>query len=212
MEKLFYLTSRHGDFCSSVSWWAKDGNGYTTNINNAHKFKLQEAQKHHDHEIPALPIECDSVDRKSRLRVDHQYLDETKGRPVNDNDLVYSIAPQCFDGNDVKFCNDGFGSFNLDEAVAVTFKKALESKAKDTLWLKSHIDSIARPTFQRANLHKQSMCSKFDVKVRKSKRKRTTTGKTRFNCGFCSKFIWEFGHPDMTFYCSWECEHKAGAL
>jgi hypothetical protein len=82
MINQFFLKSRHGDFCSSVSFHNKNGAGYGTDLSNLGLFTLEEAQNALDHDIKSIPLLASEVLKFSVDRVDMQYLDETLGKPI----------------------------------------------------------------------------------------------------------------------------------
>jgi hypothetical protein len=210
MEKLFFLRSKHGDFCSSVSFWNKNGAGYGTDLRNLELFSLYAAQRHHNWEPKEMPLLASEVMKHAVLRVDHQYLDEDKGKPVPLNaECVIQICGR-WDGNDIAFVGVKESTYNYSEAITVTFGEFCQTSKFDpeihSVWLKSYIDTIARPTFQSKNINMQTMVKAPGIKYKKPPKPRPTSGKTRGNCATCGKLVWGYDcHVEM--YC---LEHKGG--
>ena len=75
----FYLRDSRGNTGSSCMFWAENGNGYTTNLDRAHVYTLEEAQRHFNDRHTDVPLSKALVDELATVRVDHQYLDESQG-------------------------------------------------------------------------------------------------------------------------------------
>ena len=149
-DKIFFLKCRHGDFCSSVTFHNKNETGYGTDLSNLELYTLESAQKALGYDIKSIPLLASEVMKLAKLRVDHQYLDGTKGHPVNMDDLCVIQIDGCWDGNDIKFKNEMFGTYNLEAAGVISYQAAIGYCNKEnTIWLKSYLDSISRPTFQK---------------------------------------------------------------
>ena len=71
---LFYLQDSRSYVGNDVLWWAKAGNGYTTDLSKAQVFTKDEAQQHHDARSTDIPWPKDYIDGKTRPAVDMQYL------------------------------------------------------------------------------------------------------------------------------------------
>lgn len=67
----YYLQDSRSIVGNFLLFWVKDHKGYTTDIDQAHEFTLEEALSHRDTDVP-WPVDlCREV---ARLRVDHQKL------------------------------------------------------------------------------------------------------------------------------------------
>lgn len=75
----FYLRDTRSNTGSSCMFWAENGNGYTTNLDRAHVYTLEEAQSHFNDRHTDVPLSKALVDELVTVRVDHQYLDESQG-------------------------------------------------------------------------------------------------------------------------------------
>jgi hypothetical protein len=203
MNPTFFLKSRHGDFCTSVSFHNKNGAGYGTDLSNLGLFTLEEAQNALDHDIKSIPLLASEVLKFSVDRVDMQYLDETLGKPEKLSDLCVIQINGCFDGNDIKFKNEMFGTYNLSSAVVVSNQDAIANSDKDahTIWLKSYIDKIRRSTFQSKNINLKTMVREPGIKYKKPRLKKMTTGKTRGNCPECGQITWDY-NPYENAHCN----------
>lgn len=70
----FYLQDSRGYVGNDVLWWAKDGNGYTTDLSKAETYTKDEAQRMHDSRRSDVPWPKSYIDGKTRPAVDMQYI------------------------------------------------------------------------------------------------------------------------------------------
>lgn len=75
-----YYVRNEGFLGNALIWWTKGRNGYTCDINNAHKFTKEEAEN-----VCKRPqdtaYECEYIDNlleSKKLIIDCQYVDESK--------------------------------------------------------------------------------------------------------------------------------------
>jgi len=74
----YYYVRNEGYLGNALLWWRKGRNGYTCDINNAHKFTKEEAE-----DVCKRPqdtaYKCEYIDglaRAKKLIIDCQYVDE----------------------------------------------------------------------------------------------------------------------------------------
>lgn len=72
--ELFYMQDSRGYVGNDVLWWAKDGNGYTTDLSKAETFAKEDAQRMHNSRLSDIPWPKDYIDAKTRPAVDMQYI------------------------------------------------------------------------------------------------------------------------------------------
>lgn len=70
----FYLQDSRGYVGNDVLWWAKGGNGYTTDLSKAHIYTREEAQRQHDMRRTDIPWPKAYIDGKTRPAVDMQHI------------------------------------------------------------------------------------------------------------------------------------------
>lgn len=70
----FYLQDSRGYVGNDVLWWAKDGNGYTTDLSKAGVDSQEAAQRMHDSRRSDVPWPKSYIDGKTRLAVDIQHI------------------------------------------------------------------------------------------------------------------------------------------
>lgn len=73
-EQLFYLQDSRGYVGNDVLWWAKNGNGYTTDLNKAEVYTKEKSQAMHNSRESDIPWPKDYIDGKTRPAVDMQYI------------------------------------------------------------------------------------------------------------------------------------------
>ena len=71
----FYLQDTRTMVGNDMMWWAKDGKGYTSDLNKAHVFTEEAANRHHKMRSSDLPWRKSYIDSKARPAVDFQYVD-----------------------------------------------------------------------------------------------------------------------------------------
>lgn len=73
-HELFYLQDSRGYVGNDVLWWAKGGNGYTTDLSKAETYTKEEAQRMHNCRLSDIPWPKAYIDGKTRPAVDMQYI------------------------------------------------------------------------------------------------------------------------------------------
>jgi len=71
----FYLQDTRQFVGNDMVFWAKDGKGYTTDINKCHVFTQQEAFEQNQCRDTDRPWPKDYIDSKTRPAVDVQHVD-----------------------------------------------------------------------------------------------------------------------------------------
>jgi hypothetical protein len=74
-EEGFYLQDSRGSGCvgNDLLFWAKDGKGYTTAIEEAHVFTLEKAMSQHRSRPTDIPWPVAYIQARKRSVADHQY-------------------------------------------------------------------------------------------------------------------------------------------
>ncbi|HGF7193726.1 hypothetical protein [Vibrio cholerae] len=214
MKNCFYKTN--GFVGSSVLFWAIDGLGYVSNIDQAKIYTLEEMQREVNNgwlrDEQEFPLSADLVNAFSQWRVDCQYVKKTYPNFTDPNNEYVAYKKNTWDGNDLAF-HTGFGhSFDYERAVVYPAEKipyeSIEDHFEYFFVPKYHTDEIARRTFQKQNINRRKMITAAGITGLRQKRVRKATGKFRFNCIVCGRIVWEHAHPDdfETITCSHACE------
>lgn len=194
----FYKTSPHGDVGSNLSFHVKDGNGYSTNLNDAHVYTREEAQGEVDKgwlrtsNTEELFLSADHVDELAVKKVDCQYVKcfYPENKDSNNEYVIYIKGH--WDGNDLGFVSDLH--YNYDYSKARVFKEEdLASLELDNYCVipKSHADEISRKTFQSSNINRRKMISGAGITGILKKKVSNKSGKVRWNCPHCGKIAWQ---------------------
>lgn len=195
MSQLFYLRDSRTNVGSTCLFWAKDGCGYTSDLDKAHVYTLEEAQRKFNSRNSDVPLCKELVDQLATVRVDCQYLGSS-GKNAGNFDYVMRFGTST-DGNDVYWCTKNSRSVKYQYAETLSYEIAIRNAKnlkhegiETTIYAKPDIDAIARRTFQAANINERQMITAAGIRKPKRKRTRQTTGKTRGNCPHCGAITW----------------------
>lgn len=210
----FYLRDSRGNTGSSCMFWALNGNGYTSNLDKAHVYTLEEAQRHFNGRHTDVPLSKALVDELATVRVDHQYLDESQGGEVVDGgEYVIHVSRGDYDGNDVYWKAERGCTANLSDALVLTkdeAEQAMRFLDDAAIYPFLYAVSISRRTFQARNVNERRMVTAAGIRKPKRPRKRQTTGRTRGNCYLCGKVTWGFS-PYEAYSCAEAAREKYDA-
>lgn len=206
MSQLFYLRDSRSNVGSTCLFWAQDGCGYTSDLNKAHVYTLEEAQRKLNSRHTDVPLCKELVDELATVRFDHQYLGN-EGEKSGCDEYVIRVGDRT-DGNDVYWLTVDFSSVSYKASAVFAYQVALvrvnELKTQGivaTIYAKTDIDAIARRTFQTANINERRMITAAGIRKPKRPRTRQTTGKTRGNCPHCGCITWGF-NPYENYSCA----------
>ncbi|ABM25343.1 hypothetical protein Sputw3181_2519 [Shewanella sp. W3-18-1] len=205
MSQLFYLRDSRTNVGSTCLFWAKDGCGYTSDLNKAHVYTIEEAQRQFNSRHTDVPLCKELVDELATVRVDCQYLGDS-GEKSECDEYVICINGD-WDGNDVYWLSQfGFSDINYNTATIFSYQDALDIQSlgvgiNTTIYAKADIDAIARRTFQAANVNERRMITAAGIRKPKRPRTRQTTGKARGNCPHCGCITWGF-NPYEAYTCA----------
>ncbi|MDD9228933.1 hypothetical protein PVL97_04610 [Aeromonas hydrophila] len=210
----FYLRDSRGNTGSSCMFWAENGNGYTTNLDRAHVYTQEEAQRHFNDRHTDVPLSKALVDELVTVRVDHQYLDESQGGLGADGgEYVIHVNRGDYDGNDIYWKAERGCTVNLSDALVLTkdeAEQAMRFLDDAVIYPFLYAVSISRRTFQARNVNERRMITQAGIRKPKRPRKRQTTGRTRGNCYHCGKVTWGL-NPYEAYTCAEAAREKYGA-
>lgn len=192
MGPLFYLQDTRSTVGSNVLWWAKGGNGYTTDLGKAEIYTLEEAQRLHSSRPSDLPWPKDYVDGLTRRSVDMQYLRQAEAFEQDGNGALgyYVQASRRYDGNDVLWRPMGGGAPAADLAQAQTHTLEEAQRAMDsesTLWPKAYIEKKARLTVSIERLKRTAVFKNAGIVFSKP----TKVKREALKCECCGVFMSE---------------------
>ncbi len=209
----FYLRDTRSNVGSTCMFWAKDGNGYTSNLDKAHVYTLEEAQRDFNSRHTDVPLSKELVDAVATVRVDHQYLDDCMaGLATGCDQYVIHCNIGDFDGNDVYWKAQKGSTVNLSDALILTAEEVKHALWNDAVafYRLEYVQSISRRTLQVKNVNERCMITTAGIRKPKRKRERPTSGRTRGNCRHCGKVTWGF-NPYEAYTCAEAAIEKYGA-
>lgn len=213
MKNRFYLRSPHGNTGSNMVFHAVNGQGYTTNLDNAHVYSLAEAQREYELARDGeYPISADHVDALAIQKVDHQLLpSESVFADWASSYVVYK--KHLYDGNDVYWVGASGKTTNLSQADIFTQHDALQVDQLNFVALPYELVAAkARYTFNSSLFNSRKMITAAGLRIPKriqKRRRRISNPKTRFNCPECGKINWQ--HNPYDFEGCNHCCHGSGA-
>lgn len=202
MKNRFYLACFRDNVGSNVSFHCIDGKGYSTNIDKAHIYTLEEAQKEWNSAREYdQPISADHIDAMAKWHVDHQYIPyETV---LNDPSNCYvAFKKGVWNGNDVFWLNTDLCTTSNDfETASVIGIDRAEKLDKSYIAIPFHMaDSAKRRTFDSGLFNYRLMVEEAGLVMPsrfKKKKKKPSSGKTRWNCPSCGRLSWQFNPHDF---------------
>lgn len=182
----FYLQDSRGYVGNNVSWWAQGGS-YTTNLENAKAFTLDEAQRQHDSRETDIPWPQNYIDARSRLVVDMQYLDQSESGPIAD--AFYIQDKSRFDGNDVYWLTNDRGGVSTDISKAMVFspQDGVARYGDLVPWPVDYVKTKLRPTVDRQCLKRDEALAGTAIVLAKPKKPKVE----RIKCHQCGCFMSE---------------------
>lgn len=193
----FYLACLRDTVGTNVSFHCHDGQGYSTDIDRAHVYTRQEAQRVWDsgREFD-LPLCANMVDALAEWHVDCQKLPTESKFEEGCNEYV-AFLKSVWNGNDVYWVGRGGSSCDFEKAE-IFAATSLPSRA---VLVPFHIASAAkRPTFCIELIDKRRMVQAAGLVTPehiKKQRRRKPGGMTRFNCPSCGRLTWQYNPHDF---------------
>lgn len=211
MNDRFYMLCLRETVGTNASFHCRNGNGYSSNIDAAHVYTLEEAQESWNKGRPIdLPVAADCIDELAIWHVDSQRLPcESIIEPGCTQYVAYVKGE--WDGNDVYWLAG-------TELPTTDFTKAYihpfaVTTSEGLIWLPHHLaDKIKRRTFCINKLDRRKMIQARGLRQpnwlkRQKRRDRTSTGKTRWNCPCCGRISWQLNPYDFDGCSNYMCEN-----
>jgi hypothetical protein len=184
---------------SSVSFHCIDGCGYSTNIDKAHTYTLEEAQQVWESAREFdLPLCADRIDALVQFRVDFQYVKNIVNKPP-----YVAYKKGSWDGNDL-FWKSINGGVSADFSQAEKYDETQHWEGFVFVSF-DEIDAIKRRTIQTQNVNERTMTRSAGlrmpkrIKIARDRARRVSrrSGKVRWNCPSCGKINWQYNPYDF---------------
>lgn len=188
----FYLQDTRSTVGNNVLWWAKGDNGYTTDLNKAEIYMLDEAQCKYNGRPSDLPWPKDYVDTLTHPAIDMQYLRREDAQKCDPDGALgfYVQASRRYDGNDVLWRPMGGGAPTADLGATQVHTLDEAHRVMDSesaLWPKAYIDEKVRLAVSVKRLKRDArVLHSGIVFVKPVKEKREV-----LKCGSCGVFMSE---------------------
>ena len=205
----FFMASLRDTVGSNMSFHCVDGAGYTTNIDKAHRFTQEEAQKYWDQARSFdLPVSQHCISALSVYHVDCQHV-PTETKLVEGCEQYVGFKKSRWDGNDLYWlCADGAPVTDFTRARIYSEP---DLSRDDTIWMPFSVaDAVKRRTFALNALNRRTMVQAKGLVMpewlkRENRRKANFTGKVRWNCPGCGKIHWQLNPYDFDGCVHWGC-------
>lgn len=189
----FYLQDSRSHVGDGLTFWAKEGRGYVTNLDQAEVFTFEQATRHRDTDIP-WPKE--HIDEHAHWGVDCQLMDEkANAAALTPGCFVHVQFPGEWNGNDVYWIGDeGQLTTNVGVAARLILDQAAEHYAEAVkanaglLWAADYIDTIRRRLVHRRNVNHKQALRTAGVELPKTLKVRKRC-EPALNCHGCGRFV-----------------------
>lgn len=197
----FYMMCLRETVGNNASFHCHNGNGYSSDIDRAHVYTLEEAQKAWNcgRDIDQ-PVCADSVDAMAVWHVDCQYI-PTESLIESDCTAYVAYKKGSWNGNDVYWLQHG--GLPTDDFSKATIFSVANKNEPGIVWLPFSIaDSAKRRTFNINNFNRRKMVHGAglimpDWLKKQNRRKKSRSGKVRWNCPYCGKITWQYSPYDF---------------
>ncbi|HBQ3155719.1 TPA: hypothetical protein L9902_003131 [Klebsiella pneumoniae] len=210
MSNRFYMLCTRETVGSNASFHCHNGNGYSSNIDRAHVYTQEEAQRCWDYgrEIDQ-PICADAVDALAVWHVDCQYI--PCDSVVEQGCSAYvAYKKGDWNGNDVYWLQSG-GLPTDDFSKAFIFVSA-NTDEPGVVWLPFHMaDAVKRRTFNINDFNRRTMVQGAGLVMpewlkKYNRRQKAKSGKVRWNCPHCGRITWQYNPYDFDGCSNYSCE------
>lgn len=199
----FYMACLRDTVGTNTAFHAVDGAGYTTDVSKAHVFTKEQAQKFWNSAREFdLPLSADLVDAQTKIHVDCQHIPSKTTLQEGCTRYVGYLKGR-WDGNDVFWLQELKAKpyyYDPNFGNAELFKQPLDNE--HTIWIPFDLaNCVKRPTFNVNLIDKRSMIQAAGLvtpdHIKRANRRKSTSGKTRWNCPDCGKISWQHNPYDF---------------
>lgn len=210
MNNRFYMMCLRETVGNNASFHCHNGNGYSSDIDRAHVYTLEEAQKAWNcgRDIDQ-PVCADSVDAMAVWHVDCQHI-PTESLIESDCTAYVAYKKGSWNGNDVYWLQHG--GLPTDDFSKATIFSVANKNEPGIVWLPFSIaDAAKRRTFNINNFNRRTMVQGAGLVMpdwleEQNRRKKSRSGKVRWNCPHCGKITWQYSPYDFEGCSDYNCE------
>lgn len=206
----FYLACLRDTVGSNAAFHCRNGHGYSSDLDKAHVYTRQQAQKEWDTgRYFDLPLCAEKIDALSVYHVDCQHVPEASAKVIS-SDRYVAYKKGRWDGNDLYWLS-GSGNITTDFSKAAFFDEpSTDENDENYAWLPfSMADSVKRRTFSISLLDRRRMIQAAGLITPehvKRQQRRSTSGKSRWNCPGCGQIHWQHNPYDFDGCRNLDCE------
>lgn len=190
MTDLFYLQDSRSNVGTGATWWAKDGKGYTTNLDQAEQFTRERAVGQYECRETDLPWPKAYIDERHHVGVDCQYVKPDEAALAADGEQrFYAAYHQDWNGNDLIWMAKGGGSSsNLADAKEFTFGHVAGLAARG-YWPvpAAYIDGKSRRLVSVVRMNHKNALRGVGLKLKKIKPQKIR--RDTYRCEPCGRFL-----------------------
>ena len=208
VKSKFYMLCTRDTVGSNAAFHCKDGCGYSTDIDKAHVYTREEAQSAWESGRSIdQPISAFWVNGLADFHVDSQVIPhESVIQEGCDNYVGYLKGT--WDGNDVYWLTQAYRPVT-DFSLAQRFSTP-DLTMGNIVWLPFEIaDAKKRRTFRLSNFSARTMVQGPGLRIpdwlKRQRRRKGSSGKTRWNCPCCGKISWQHNPYDYDGCLDWKC-------
>lgn len=187
----FVLQDSRGNTGDRLMFWAKDGAGYTTNLENAQRYTKEQACSQNESRESDLPWPLAYLEALAEWSVDCQYVEpEEVSRELLDATRAHLYASNAWNGNDLVFLT-GDGGLTNDlrkaEPFLVTIAVAMAANPVNKVSVIPHLLAVrlARRVIPNGKVKHREALRGTGVILAKPPKYRAP----RDRCGHCGVFI-----------------------
>ncbi|UPY97241.1 hypothetical protein [Pectobacterium sp. 21LCBS03] len=193
---------------TNAAFHCKGGCGYASDIDRARVYTQEEAQAawNSGRDIDQ-PVSADCVDTLAVYHVDCQLIPSSTNLVDGCTSYVGYLKGK-YDGNDVYWITTLCPETNF--SFAKQFAEPILT-AENIVWLPFElVESKKRRTFPISQFSARSMVQAYGLKqpdwLKRQRRRKGSSGKTRWNCPCCGKISWQHNPYDYDGCLDWKCE------
>lgn len=206
----FYMACFRDNVGTNVSFHAKNGKGYTTDLDKAEVLTREQAQNWWNGAREfEMPLCADRIDKLAVFHVDCQYIPcESEKAPAGESYVAFKKGS--WDGNDVYWVTEmGGATTDFSKAFVTTYRVDLVSPNVVIIPFKL-ADEVKRRTFNERYINRRKMVQAAGLitppHVKRARRRKGDSNKVRMNCPSCGRIHWQYNPYDFNGCSNLDCD------